>query len=73
MTAEAEGEEAREDRRDVAVLLGLFLLLLAGLVSGLFLFVTLLVSSGLGLIRSALLLVQGLPLLAEHLADLAYT
>jgi hypothetical protein len=41
------------------------------LVSGLLLFVPLLVGGGLGLVRLALLLAQGLPLLAEHLADLA--
>jgi hypothetical protein len=41
------------------------------LVSGLLLLVALLVSSSLGLVGSALLLVQGLPLLAKNLADLA--
>jgi len=43
------------------------------LVSGLLLFVALLVSSSLGLVGSALLLVQGFPLLAKNLADLAYS
>ena len=41
------------------------------LVSGLLLLVTLLVSGGLGLVRSALLLSEGLPPLTKHLADLA--
>lgn len=40
------------------------------LVSGLLFLVALLVSSSLGLVRLALLLVQGLPLLTEKLADL---
>lgn len=43
-----------------------------GSVGGLLLFVALLVGLGLGLVRLLLLVVQGLPLLAEHLADLAW-
>jgi hypothetical protein len=42
------------------------------LVSSLLLLVTLLVGGSLGLVRSALLLGQSLPLLTELLADLAY-
>jgi hypothetical protein len=39
-------------------------------VGGLLFLVPLLVSSGLGLVRNTLLLREGLPLLAEKLADL---
>ena len=42
-----------------------------GSVGGLLLLVTLLVGLGLGIVRLLLLVVEGLPLLAELLADLA--
>lgn len=41
-------------------------------VGSLLLLVTLLVSGGLGLVRGLLLVVEGLPLLTEELANLAY-
>jgi len=58
-----------------AVLVGTRLLFVvvvaAGSVGGLLLLVTLLVGLGLGIVRLLLLVVEGLPLLAELLADLA--
>lgn len=41
-------------------------------VGGLFIFISLLVCCGLGLIWTTLLIVQGLPSLTEHLSDLAW-
>jgi hypothetical protein len=43
------------------------------LVGSLLLLVALLVGGSLGVVWGALLLAQGLPLLSENLADLAYT
>jgi hypothetical protein len=52
-------------------ILGRLFLLLVGVVSLLLILVSLLVDGSLGLVRSTLLLVEGLPSLTEELADLA--